>query len=81
MGIAHTFTEDSDAIEKEKRQQIEKLIADAKWNMYAEMWELAKNSLNQAKAIAVLLHDKAKIDETLVLLAKCDKREKVELGT
>ena len=60
MGIGNIFI-DSDEIEKkERRQQLDNLIANAKWNMYAELWGPAENSLHQAKAIAVFLHEKQK---------------------
>jgi hypothetical protein len=64
---------------KEPRQEIEKAIEEAKWNMYAEEWDLAETQLQSAKDRAVSLREKAKIDEILGLLIKCKNREKVEL--
>ena len=63
----------------EPRQEMEKTIEEAKWNMYAEEWGLAENQLQSAKDRAVSLRDKDKIDEILGLLIKCKSREKVEL--
>lgn len=63
----------------EPRQEMEKTIEEAKWNMYAQEWDLAENQLQSAKDRAVSLRDKDKIDEILGLLIKCKKREKVEL--
>ena len=64
---------------KEPRQEMEKAIEEAKWNMYAEEWDLAETQLQSAKDRAVSLRDKDKIDEILGLLIKCKNREKVEL--
>ena len=64
---------------KEPRQEMEKAIEEAKWNMYAEEWDLAETQLQSAKDRAVSLRDKDRIDEILGLLIKCKNREKVEL--
>ena len=62
-----------------QRQEIAYQLEEAKWNMYAEKWELAERYIQRARDIAISLRDKAKIDEALTLLQKCQNREKVEL--
>jgi vacuolar-type H+-ATPase subunit H len=64
---------------KETRQAMERTIEEAKWNMYAEKWDLAEKQLQEARDEAVSLRDKSKIDEILELLVKCKNEQKVEL--
>lgn len=64
---------------KEKRQQLDRQIEEAKWNMYAEKWDLAEKLLQRARDTAISLRDKAKIDEILALLVKCKNKEKVQV--
>ena len=64
---------------KEQRQEMERTIEEAKWNMYAEKWDLAEKQLVRVRDTAVSLRDKSKIDEILGLLEKCSKLEKVKL--
>jgi vacuolar-type H+-ATPase subunit H len=64
---------------KETRQAMERTIEEAKWNMYAEKWDLAEKQLQEARDEAVSLRDKGKIDEILELLVKCKNEQKVEL--
>lgn len=64
---------------KATRQELDSLIEGAKWNMYAERWDLAEKQLVNAMDRAVSLRDKAKIDEILGLLKKCKDRQKAEL--
>ncbi len=68
--------------EDERPQRLHKvksLITSAKWNMYAELWKMAQNELEEARARAVSLRDRSIIDEILTLLAKCEDKEKPEL--
>jgi hypothetical protein len=65
--------------EKETRQEMERTIEDAKWNMYAEKWDSAEKQLQGARDKAVSLRDKDKIDEILALFEKCKNEQKVEL--
>jgi len=64
---------------KETRQAMERTIEEAKWNMYAEKWDLAEKQLQGARDKAVSLRDKDKIDEILELFVKCKNEQKVEL--
>ena len=66
--------------EKEKQEEMERTIEEAKWNMYAEKWDLAEKQLQGVRDTAVYLRDKDKIDAILELLKKCKAHEKVELG-
>jgi len=64
---------------KDQRQEMERTIEEAKWNMHAEKWDLAEKQLVRARDTAVSLRDKSKIDEILGLLKKCKEHQKVEL--
>lgn len=64
---------------EEERRKLAHLIEEAKWNMYAEKWELAEKHLEDANDRAVSLRDKKKIEEILALLVKCRNKEKAEL--
>ncbi|MGD0978601.1 MAG: hypothetical protein ABR962_05600 [Candidatus Bathyarchaeia archaeon] len=75
------ITEDEDTAQKrEKQQGLERSIEEAKWDMYAERWDLAEKQLQEARETAVRLRNKDKIDVILELLGKCKAKEKVELG-
>ena len=68
--------------EGERRHRLRKaksLIESAKWNMYAELWTIAENELDKARELGVSLRDKNMIDEILILLGKCEEREKPEI--
>jgi hypothetical protein len=56
------------------------LIESARWNMYAERWDVAKDELEQARDLFISLRDKDRIDEILALLVGCDNREKPEIN-
>jgi hypothetical protein len=77
--MAKSYYDEVDSEKEENKQKMEELIEDAKWQIYAEMWQPAENSLNEALKNAVNLRDKTKIDEILSLLEKCRRKEKVEL--
>jgi len=38
----------------QRRREMEALIQDAKWNMYAELWDTAATQLERAKSLAML---------------------------
>jgi len=59
---------------------VKSLVESAKWNMYAELWKTAQNQLEEARILAVSVKDKHIIDEILVLLAKCEEKEKPEIN-
>jgi hypothetical protein len=61
-------------------RKVKSLTMSAKWNMYAELWKKAQDELEEARELAVSLRDKSIIDEILMLLAKCENREKPEIG-
>jgi len=66
---------------KRRRLHAAKSLAEsAKWNMYAELWKTAQNQLEEARMLAVSVRDKQLIDEILMLLAKCDDKEKPEFN-
>ena len=48
--------------------------------MYGEEWEAAQNNLKHAKTLAISLRDKSRIDITLDLLNKVEKKEKVPIS-
>jgi len=73
-------SEKIDIEREEKRRTKEGLIEEAKWNMYAERWDLAEGQLQGARDIAVYLRDKQEIGVILELLKKCESHEKVELS-
>jgi hypothetical protein len=62
-------------------QKVKSLVESAKWNMYAELWKMAQDELEEARALAVSLRDKSIIDEILMLLAKCEDKEKPEINS
>lgn len=69
--------------ENERRRRlhrVEALVESAKWNMYAELWKTAQNKLEEARTLAVSVKDKHIIDEILMLLAKCEEKEKPEIN-
>jgi hypothetical protein len=72
-------SEDIDIEKKEKQREKERLIEEAKWNMFAERWDLAERQLQGARGIAVDLRDKKEIGVILELLKKCEAHQKVEL--
>jgi hypothetical protein len=59
--------------------KVKGLVESAKWNMYAELWPNARIKLEEARHLAVSLRDRQVIDEILMLLSKCDEREKPEI--
>lgn len=61
---------------RRRRHKVRSLTESAKWNMYAELWKAAQDKLEEARVLAVPLRDKAIIDEILMLLAKCEDKEK-----
>jgi hypothetical protein len=63
---------------KARLTKVKRLMKSAKWNMYAELWETAEHELEKARRIAVHLRNKSLIDEILVLLSKCEEKEKPE---
>ena len=56
------------------------LVESARWNMYAELWKTAHDQLEEARIRAVSVRDKHVIDEILMLLAKCEDKEKPEFN-
>lgn len=64
---------------RHRLHKVKSLIESAKWNMYAELWKKARNELNEAIQFAVSLRDKSIVDEILMMLAKCENREKPEI--
>jgi hypothetical protein len=64
---------------RHKLYRAKSLIESARWNMYAERWDIAKDELEQARDLSVSLRDKYRIDEILALLVECDNREKPEI--
>jgi hypothetical protein len=46
--------------------------------MYGEEWNEAQSKLNNARKLAIRIHDKARIDTMLDLLRKCKNGGKVE---
>jgi hypothetical protein len=72
--------EEETAQKKEKQQGLERAIEEAKWDMYAERWDLAEKQLQEARETAIRLRNKDKIDAILELFRKCTAKEKVELG-
>lgn len=63
----------------EKSKEIDRLVEEAKWNMYGEEWETAVQKLEKAKNIAIAIKDKAKIDSVLALIHNARNQQKVEL--
>lgn len=66
-----------DSHDKEERE-IDGLISEAKWDMYGGDWIEAVAKLNNAKKIAIRIHDKARIDTILDLINKASNQQKVE---
>ena len=64
---------------KEQIALMEGAIVNAKWNMYADSWEEARAELYKARAIAISLRDKAKVDEILGLLKDVGTRTKPKI--
>ena len=60
-------------------RSVKSLVESAKWNMYAELWKTAQDQLEEARVRAVSVKDKHTIDEILMLLAKCEDKEKPEV--
>ena len=70
--------------EGERRRRLyslKSLVESAKWNMYAELWKTAQDQLEEARIRAVAARDKRIIDEILILLAKCEDKEKPEVNS
>ena len=70
--------------EGERRRRLytlKSLVESAKWNMYAELWKTAQDQLEEARIRAVTVRDKGIIDEILILLAKCEDKEKPEVNS
>ena len=70
--------------EDERRHRLyslKSLVESAKWNMYAELWKTAQDQLEEARIRAVAARDKRIIDEILMLLAKCEDKEKPEVNS
>jgi hypothetical protein len=65
---------------EQKVKEFDNIIEIAKWNMYGEEWEAAQNNLKHAKTLAISLRDKSRIDITLDLLNKVEKKEKVPIS-
>jgi hypothetical protein len=59
---------------------VKSLVESARWNMYAELWKTAQDQLEEARVRAVSVKDKHLIDEILMLLAKCEDKEKPEIN-
>jgi len=65
--------------EIQTKKDIDNQIEIAKWSMYGEEWEIAKEILKNAKRMAIQLRDKARIDIILELLRKAENKEKVSV--
>lgn len=65
---------------RRRLHNVKSLVESAKWNMYAELWKTAQNQLEEARILAVSVRDKHVIDEILMLLAKCEDKEKPEIN-
>jgi hypothetical protein len=65
---------------RHRLHRVKSLIESARWNMYAELWDIAKDELEEARSLSVSLRDKYRIDEILALLAECENREKPEIN-
>jgi hypothetical protein len=66
---------------RHRLRSVESLVESAKWNMYAELWKTAQDELEEARIRAVYVRDKHVIDEILMLLAKCEDKEKPEINS
>ena len=65
--------------EIQQRKDIDNQIEIAKWSMYGEEWEIAKETLKNAKRMAIQIRDKTRIDMILDLLQKAENKEKVSV--
>jgi hypothetical protein len=64
---------------EEEKKSVDNQIESAKWEMYGEEWEAAKNNLQNAKRTAIRIKDKEIIDIILDLLRKIKQGEKVPM--
>lgn len=64
---------------RRRLHRVKSLIESAKWSMYAELWKVAQDKLEEARGLAVSLRNKVIIDEILMLLAKCEDKEKPQI--
>ena len=65
---------------RRRLHDVKSLVESARWNMYAELWKTAQDQLEEARVRAVSVKDKHLIDEILMLLAKCEDKEKPEIN-
>lgn len=63
--------------DEQGRKDLDKLVEEAKWQMYGEDWTQASRLLQDAKRKAVESRDKEKIDLIIDLQKKAGSHQKV----